>query len=46
MTYDIYAIRYRLGYRRLDYIVVYTEYGISSSVLALSLKLSNAGPGP
>ena len=24
----------------------YTEYGVSSSVLALSLKVSNAGPGP
>ena len=23
-----------------------TEYGVSSLVLALSLKLSNAGPGP
>ena len=24
----------------------HTEYGVNSSVLAQSLKLSNAGPGP
>ena len=27
-------------------LLFYTEYGVSSSVLAPSLKLSNVGPGP
>ena len=26
--------------------LIYTEYGVSSSVSTRSLKLSNAGPGP